>query len=611
MPGGMMARVMASAVTAVVVSAGLAESDRACREWQDFCDSYEPDLSDSSKCLEPPQEGRLGKPIKLVENRVAKAEIVAPKDFYGTLALAARDLQHWIGKMTGAKLPIVAEPTGKMPVRIFLNDPGAQRRWKEDVEWLKGGKDVDGYFIHTDGNDIHIGCAVPNDASWKEMSALGLPSDACPVGVFRGAVAFLENNSTILFASEDRKLGTVYDESPDFTVRWGEGRSRPATCGRGWLWGNGHSSLEIDGYALWNARNKGNVRLQHRISGHGNRAGEMIEFVPNTEPYRVFDGEKRIRHDYNNGQICLGAPDVLDVAVSNGIRKVERCFAEKYPVASIGFWNEDNWRVCVCPACTKPIVGDDGTVLRSNGRTDRVRMEGPEQIYRSTQYMMFANRMADRIAAKFPGVKTEILSYLFQRPTPKCAISPNVAWTYCPYNFRRSYNTPVFHPSNRNVLDNFTAMQAKGGEMHVYDYHAFADVDSTGSAMAEASAADYRWYADHGARMTGAEYASVNNPKKPVAMMNGWLFNQVGWDADLRKVEGLRKYYLRRLYREGAPAAEAYFGCARRWTLNRKGPRSLPKEEAKGLFDRYLGQIANPIALEHYKILMKRAVGGK
>ena len=588
------------------------ERDARYREWLTFADSYAPDYSDSSCFLEPPQEGRLAKPLKLVENHVAKAEIVAPRDFYNSLELAARDLQYWIEKMTGAKLPIVEAPTGAMPIRVFLNDPDAQRRWKDDVAWLKDGKDVDGYFIHTDGNDIYIGCAVPNDANWEKMKDLGLPFDSCPVGVFRGVIALLENNSTILFASKDESLGTIYDETPDFTVVWGEGRSRPATCGRGWLVGNDTSNksrIPINSLCMWSARTGGNLRMPHRISGHGSRAGEMIEYVPNKEVYQTFDGENRVPLGYYKGQICLGTPGVLDVCISNGIAKVAKSFEEGYPVVSIGFWNEDNWRVCVCPECTKPIAGDDETVLCSSGVTFKDKMASREKVYRSTQYMLFANGLADGIAAQYPGVKTEILAYLFQRPTPKCPISPNVAWTYCPYQCRSNYNVPVFHPFNSNIFANFTSMQAKGGEMHVYDYHAFCAGGVT--AMAEAAAADYRWYSDHGIKMTGAEYASVGNPKEPLAMMNGWLFNQVGWDADFRKVEGLRKYYLRRLYREGAPAAEAYFGCARKWTFNRKGPRGLSGSEAKKLFNSYLGKITNPIALEHYKILMKRAVEGK
>ena len=112
-------------------------------------------------------------------------------------------------------------------MRIHLNSPAAAKRWADDVAWLKKGADVDGYFVHTDGADVYIGCSVPSDTTAENAEARGLPRDACAVGVFRGAVAFLENNSTIIFACNDPKDGVVYDKSPDFLVRWGDGRDRP------------------------------------------------------------------------------------------------------------------------------------------------------------------------------------------------------------------------------------------------------------------------------------------------------------------------------------------------------------------------------------------------
>ena len=595
------------------------ERDERFRFWVGWCDRYEPDLSDSSACLEPPQDGRLASPIALVEDHEPRAEIVAPKDVYGTIELAARELQYWIGRMTGAKLPIVEKPTGEAKARIFLNAPEAHVRWREDVEWLKAGADVDGWFVHVDGIDVHIACAVPNDVSWTNAASFGLPRDACPVGTFRGVVAFLENNSTTVFASPDAKIGTVYDEAPTFTVRWGEGRSRPATCGRGWLSGNDYRNtrkIPVLGVDMWRARNYTNLRLPHRLSGHAARSGEMIEYFPNTVPYQTFDGESRIPHGYYKGQVCLGAPDALSVAVSNGVRKVRRCLAEKtpYPVTSIGFWNEDNWRVCACGECTKPIRCDDGAVLVSCGKTSREGMPGAEALYRSTQYMRFVNALADGVAAECPGVKTEILAYLFQYPAPKCAISPNVAWVSCPWHRRASHAQPLYHPVNRGYFENITSMLSLGGEMRVYDYQAFGPAIRLDAAFAEVAAEDYRWYARHGARCTGAEMAYVTDPKKPVAMMNGWLFGRVGWTAAVDDVEKLRKWYLRRVYREGAPAAEEYFARYRRKAL-RGAPRGsaaakmLTGDEAREVFGRYMDKISNPIARAHYEILMKVAVG--
>ena len=57
----------------------LAESfDKAARReaWESFRASYEPDLSDSSRFLEPPETGRLAKPIRIAEGGRALAEII-------------------------------------------------------------------------------------------------------------------------------------------------------------------------------------------------------------------------------------------------------------------------------------------------------------------------------------------------------------------------------------------------------------------------------------------------------------------------------------------------------------------------------------------------------
>ena len=593
------------------------ERDAAYRAWLAWSDAYEPDLSDSSKYLDPPAEGRLATPLKLVENHEPRAQIVAPKDRYDSLALAARDLQHWIRKMTGAELPIVEKATDAQPVHIRLNDPAAQARWADDVAWLKGGADVDGWFVHTDGSDIHICSCVPNGAGMDDMAALGLPRDACPVGVFRGVIAFLENNSTILFASPNEG-DVVYDESADFTVRWGEGRSRPATCGRGWHQGlafGNDTELPLESFLMWNARTGGNIRMPHRLSGHGAVPSEMIEYFPNEDPYRVWDGEKRIPHGYFDGQVCLSAPDALARAVAHGSNTIAQLVAAGHPVVSLGFWNEDNWRVCVCEGCTKPIAGDDGTTLRSNGRTELGAMEKDEQVYRSTQYMQFANRLADGVAAAHPGVKTEIFAYLFQRPTPKCRISDNVVWTYCPLYVRWCFDKPVYHPCNHYLFDNFTSMQAKGGEMHVYDYHAIYGIEGL-DALPEAAAEDFRWYASHGAKMIGSEYDAdhLANPKMPIGMMNAWLFNRVGWDADRAKVEQLRRFYLRRLFREGAPAMESYCAARRAYALHLVPPDRPPPEEVKGVralkhFRPHLDKITHPVAKRFYAQAMDAAIG--
>lgn len=592
------------------------ERDRRYRDWLKFCDEWEPDLSPSEALLEPPAEGRVKSPFPLVEGGVAKAEIVLYPDAYRSVELAARELQHWIAKITGATLPVVTNaPSGNAEARIHLNAPYAAKRWADDVEWLKGGADVDGYFVRTEGKDVYVGCAVPGDVTAETAAAHGLPPDACAVGVFRGAVAFIENNAPIIFACADREHGTVYDESPDFVVRWGDGRERPATCGRGWLSGTDFRNarpIAVDGEEIWRARNRTNVRMPHRLSGHAAGAGEMIEFFPNEDPYRAFDGERRVPFGYYSGQVCLSAPDALDRAVQHAVAQVDRSRRAGYPTTSVGFWNEDNYLVCVCPGCTAPIKLDDGTTLKSNGKTSKGGMDPEEQVYRSTQYALFVNRLADAVAKLRPGVKTEVLAYLFQFPAPKCRISPNVAWIYAPYRARASFNVPLFHPLCLWPWNNLEKTLACGGEPRLYEYYAFGGIGNAGASVVEAATADFAALTKLGGRLLGAEMAYVGSAKKPVAAMNGWLLTRASWNADVREVAKLRKYYIRRTFREGAPAVEAYVLSRLASTIKPRrtgAPRAKPvgKDGAKALFERYLGKISNPSAKFHYEALMREA----
>ena len=600
------------------------ERDEYFRSWMAFCDSYEPDYSDSSIYLEPPKEGRLEKPLTLVMEGLeedfgeALGEIVVYPDTYNTIEIAARELQYWVEKMTGAYLPIATnQPSGNAAVRIHLNSPAAMKKYAADVEWLKGGADVDGYFVHTEGNDVYIGCAVGSKVNATNAAKFGLPADACAVGVLRGVVAFLENNSTIIFATPDAKTGTIYDKQKEFVIRWGNGRDRPATCGRGWLGGTVFSNkrgIDVEGSEMWRARNMTNVRLPHRISGHGAKGGEEIEYFPNTDEYRVWDGEKRVPFGYYNAQVCLNGPRALELATEHAVKCIERAKKVNYPVTSIGFWNEDNWKVCVCDKCTAPITLEDGTVLTSNKKTSTEGMEWPnEQNYRSTQYMLFVNQLADAVAAKCPGVKTEILAYFFQYPAPKCKVSSNVAWEFAPYHQRPNYCVPLYHPLVNGVYGNATNYLAAGGEMRVYDYHAFADMGKWYAlAIPEAAAEDYRWYAAHGAKLIGSEMDFRGKLGDPIQSMNAWLFSRVGWHADLKEVEKLRKFYIRRVFREGAPIVERYV-MERLCTLlhpQRAGeaPRQWPMGDKE--FRAYLNKITNPIAKMHFQGFMGAAAKG-
>ena len=74
----------------------------------------------------------------LVENGTPRAEIVIAADPPRTVHLAARDLQVYVDKITGAKLNIVSKP-GTQPVRIYVGRSPHTDRLGITDEGLKYG----------------------------------------------------------------------------------------------------------------------------------------------------------------------------------------------------------------------------------------------------------------------------------------------------------------------------------------------------------------------------------------------------------------------------------------------------------------------------------------
>jgi len=75
----------------------------------------------------------------LVENGEARAEIVIPEDPPRSTRLAAADLQAYVEKISGARLPITFRPSGDAPVRILVGESEHTRRLGVTAEGLGQG----------------------------------------------------------------------------------------------------------------------------------------------------------------------------------------------------------------------------------------------------------------------------------------------------------------------------------------------------------------------------------------------------------------------------------------------------------------------------------------
>ncbi|NNE93720.1 MAG: DUF4838 domain-containing protein [Verrucomicrobiales bacterium] len=75
----------------------------------------------------------------LIENGVPRAEIIIAENPPRTVNLAARDLQVYLEKITGAKLKIATKPGGELPIRIFVGESEYTRKLGIKTDDLKYG----------------------------------------------------------------------------------------------------------------------------------------------------------------------------------------------------------------------------------------------------------------------------------------------------------------------------------------------------------------------------------------------------------------------------------------------------------------------------------------
>ena len=97
--------------------------------------------------------------VSLVTNGKPIAEIVIPKDANPIVKTAAAEFQSIIAKMSGAKLDIVNEPTGKVQSKVWFGENEMTKKLGLDLKDVK----YDGYKIMVKGDDI---IAAGVDIEW-------------------------------------------------------------------------------------------------------------------------------------------------------------------------------------------------------------------------------------------------------------------------------------------------------------------------------------------------------------------------------------------------------------------------------------------------------------
>ena len=317
--------------------------------------------------------------------------VVSPKAQQAVMRAAASDLQTYIFKATGAKLPIVKEAKrGNRPA--FM------------LGYIKVDK-PEGFVVKTQGKDIHISGNDTEGDVYNNHWASG-----ARVGTWFGVADFLEKQLGIRWFMPGEK-GEYVPKRANWEVPELNYADAPRFESRrlGYQTRKGMPKNQVSEVQLWMRRN----RVGHNNSWcawhswlHYLKKEDYFDKHPE---YFAYVGGRRLgSYSFGHGlQICTTNPKALDQLAANMMADIKK---RKRP-AMMPLSPNDGGKMCECKNCQ---ALDDG-----------IRPDGSRIM--TTRMMTYANEMAKRISKHYPKQTFGMYAYSFYvEGVSKVKVHPSV-----------------------------------------------------------------------------------------------------------------------------------------------------------------------------------------
>ena len=554
----------ASVLLAAALVAGTAN---ARPRWVDRLDEPRPKWDTWENSLEP--RGATAHPVAFAVQGKTGYVIVIPEAATPMEKKAAEELQSWLGQMTGAEFPIVADTEPAQPRELSV---GRTRRLAH-ADLPRGSEELaeDGYAITVQGERVYL---------------LG----GKRTGPLYAVIALLEEDLGCRWYAPDAKR---VPRRP--TLRVG-------VVARTFI-----PSIRIRDLCLWNSRSHGRTEWApwNRINGYkswllsrtrwGDRsvipkwggaheyrgwAHTFLGWVPpdkyfeqHPEYYALSAGKR------HKGSLCLSNPNVA-AAAAETIR-IKVAASRENPRLIVDISPQDHPGICECENCRslEEKTGSYGGVL-----------------------LDFVNRAADLVKPELPDLTVSTLAYWRSRQPPTAAMRTheNVVVRFCSDrggNFDWPYHS---YYDARLKADREWFLRWKeisNDRIHVWLYTRQWRNLQAPMPNLRPVAQNIRFFREHGAESVFLE----NEPDFERSALRQWVFAKLLWDPSL-DVDELMLDFIWGYYGKAAPAVVEYqellwshlalyadFDRARQWIYpihNEEFFRHEFVEKARAILDR-------------------------
>jgi hypothetical protein len=367
-----------------------------------------------------------GAAVTLAAKGKSAYRIVVPADALPSERYAAEELQKYLERMTGAKLPIVDDSTRTQSREILLGANAHLGRLSRQIDLKQLGPD--GFTLLTDGKRLVIAGGRPR-------------------GTLNGVYTFLEENLGVRWFTSD--LEEVPHKDP-LVVPTLKETQVPALEQREVFW---TEMMRDPDLAARHRLNGNSYALKEK---HGGRAVVYFPFVhsfdllippdlykEHPEYFPLIKGERKSGYV----QRCLSNPEVVKLA-----KQRVRQWIKDHPEATIiSISQNDTGNYCQCEQC-KALDDAEGSPAAS--------------------LIRFVNAIAEDIEPDYPSLHIDTLAYQYTRKPPKTLRPrPNVIVRLC------SIECCFAHPlatctseENRRFRDDIVAWEPVAKKLYIWDY---------------------------------------------------------------------------------------------------------------------------------------------
>lgn len=446
--------------------------------------------------------------VTIANKGKSDCRIVIPAGAIPSERYAAEELQHYLEKISGVKIPIVTDAEKATSREILLGDNTHLAKLRAKIDLAKLGSD--GFVLRTEGDRLIIAGGKPR-------------------GTLNGVYTFLEEKLGVRWFTPDvekvPKLSRIQLPKLNET-------KIPALENRDVFWSEPMHNADFAARHRLNGQHYG---LQEKHGGAFTVYQPFVHsfdaLVPpdlykeHPEYFPLLDGKRKSGYV----QRCLTNPDVLKIS----IERVRQWIKEHPEATIISVSQNDTFNNCRCELC-KAIDDAEGSP--------------------SGSLLQFVNAVAEAIEKDYPNVRIDTLAYQYTRKPPK-TIRPrrNVIIRLC------SIECCFAHPletcpeeKNRSFRDDIVAWGPIAPLLYVWDYttdfghyqQPFPNFDSMQSNV--------RFFVKHGVKSLFEQGNYSSGGGGEMEPLRAYLLAKLLWNPDIDVQKNINEF-LNAYYGNAAP----------------------------------------------------------